>query len=133
MEIGCIEWFIQAIRRLPSDEPVTHGEAGYNNYKTQKDHWLGWLDPDSKTGTYPRRSGADRDAKYVYNHIVEPKLLVWLISAAGVNNDLVQAAIQAAESKTAMASKSAAIRKIVPWAEVEAVLWNSGDSLLNSI
>jgi len=121
MKEGSIEWFIQAIRRLPSDESVTN-EQGYNNYTTQKDHWLGWLDPNSGTGTYPRSDAPNRDAKYVYNHIVEPKLLLWLISAANVESDLVQAAIHAAESKTAMASKSAAIRKNVPWAEVAAAL-----------
>jgi len=121
MKKGSIEWFVQAIRHLPSDEPVTN-ESGYNNYTTQKDHWLGWLDPNSGTGTYPRRSGPDRDAKYVYNHIVEPKMLLWLITAADVQKDLVQEATQAAESVSAMASKSAAIRKNVPWTVVAEAL-----------
>ncbi|MGD9874854.1 MAG: hypothetical protein AB7T27_11400 [Kiritimatiellia bacterium] len=117
-----IEWLIQAIRRLPSDEPVAEGHPGYNNYRTQKDHWLGWLDPDSGTGTYPRKDASDRDARYVYNHIVEPKMLLWLISASGVRQELVEAAEQAAEAASSLAGKSAAIRKQVPWAEVAAAL-----------
>jgi hypothetical protein len=100
-----IEWFTEAIRRLPSDEPVANRQPGYNNYTTQKEHWLGWLDPISGTGTYPRRSTPGRDACYVYNHIVESKMLLWLISAVGVNQELVQAAAQAAEHASSLASK----------------------------
>lgn len=117
-----IEWFIQAIRRLPSDAPVPAGQPGYNNYRTQKDHWLGWLDPDSGTGTYARKSAPDRGARYVYNHIREPKMLLWLISASGVRPELVKAATRDAEAVSSQGSKSAAIRKQVPWAEIAAVL-----------
>lgn len=76
-----ISRFLAAVRRLPSDSPVASGTPGYNNYQTQREHWLGWLDPNSTTGTYSRQSGKGRDARYVYNHIVEPKMLLWLISA----------------------------------------------------
>ena len=117
-----IVWLIQAIRRLPSDQPVAPGHPGYNNYTTQKDHWLGWLDPNSGTGTYPRKSTPDRDARYVYNHIVEPKMLLWLIPASGVKQELVQAAVEAAEGASTLARKSAAIRRQVPWTIVEAAL-----------
>jgi len=117
-----IKWLIQAIRRLPADEPVAKGHPGYNNYRTQKEHWLGWLDPASGTGTYPRSSAPDRDARYVYNHIVEPKMLLWLISASGVRQELVEAAAEAAEAASSLAGKSAAIRKQVPWPEVAAAL-----------
>jgi len=122
MHPDSIEWFIQAIRHLPSDTPVSSRHPGYNNYRTQKAHWLGWLDPNSGTGTYRRRSAPDRDARYVYNHIREPKMLLWLISASGVRKELVQAATRAAEASSHPASKSAAIRKQVPWSEVAAAL-----------
>jgi hypothetical protein len=110
-----IEWLAQAIRGLPSDEPVPPRTAGYNTYTTQKDHWLGWLDPKAGTGTYPRQASRERDARDVYNRIVEPRLLAWLISAAGVPLALVQAALRAAESEPKLASQSAAIRRHVPW------------------
>lgn len=122
MKPDSIEWFLDAIRRLPSDEAVELGTAGYNNYTTQKDHWLGWLNPTSGTGTYARKTAEGRDARYVYNHIVEPKMLLWLISVAGVDKKLVESAVTASENVTAMASKSAAIRKNVPWAVVAAAL-----------
>jgi hypothetical protein len=35
-------------------------------------------------GAYGRIAGKQRDARFAYNHIVEPKMLLWLIKAAGV-------------------------------------------------
>ena len=117
-----VDWLLQAIRRLPADKPVPAGTPGYNKYSTQRDHWLGWLDPTSKTGTYPRKAGSGRDAQYVYNNIVEPKMLLWLISAAGVKASDVGAAERAAKGATSLPAQSAAIRKHVPWSAVAAAL-----------
>lgn len=35
-----VQEFIQAIRKLPAYEPIDDGRVWY---KTQKEHWLGWL------------------------------------------------------------------------------------------
>lgn len=66
------EWLAAAIKPLPSDDLVPKGTNGFNLYQTQKDHWLGWLDPSAGTGTYPRQTGADVPARTVYNRIMEP-------------------------------------------------------------
>ena len=121
-ESHSVEWLIQAIRRLPSDERAPGRQQGYNNYNTQKDHWLGWLDPNSKTGTYRRKSGQDRGARYVYNQIGEPKMLLWLASAAGVRHDLLSGAERAANSVSSVRSKCGAIRRVIPWSEVAVAL-----------
>jgi hypothetical protein len=113
---------MQAIRRLPADERVPDHTPGYNNYNTQKDHWLGWLDPNAGTGSYPRRAGKERDAEYVFNHIVEPKMLLWLISAAGVSSRLLSSAKQAAAVTSSLPGKSAAIRRHVPWSMIVTAL-----------
>ncbi|MDP3324687.1 MAG: hypothetical protein Q8S71_14230 [Hydrogenophaga sp.] len=124
----CIDWFIDAIRRLPSDDPVAYKTAGYNNYRTQKEHWLGWLNPAERTGTYPRREGIGHDARYVYNHIVEPKMLLWLIAVAGVTPDLVNAARAAADGVTMLPINAAAILLVVPWRLIAEALGRSSDS-----
>ena len=121
-EPDSIKWLFKRITALPADTAVPKGTKGYNNYTTQKDHWLGWLDPESGTGTYPRSGGKNRDARYVYNHIVEPKLLVYLIGAAKVDLNLVNEALKDAASVNALASKSARIRRHVSWETVEAAL-----------
>jgi hypothetical protein len=113
--IGSIVWLIQVIQALPSAPPVPLGTPGYNQYSTQKAHWLGWLAPSAGTGSYPRSEAPNRNAKYVYNHIVEPKLLLWLIAASGIDAATVAAAQKAAASALKMPSQAAAIRRIVPW------------------
>lgn len=117
-----IDWLSKAIERLPSDAPVPRGTPGYNHYGTQKDHWLGWLNPQAGTGSYARAEREGRDARDVYNHIVEPKMLLWLATAAGVDRDLINEAKQAADEAPKLATKSAAIRKRIPWSCLEAAL-----------
>ncbi|MGP3789336.1 hypothetical protein [Pseudomonas sp. B392_1p] len=110
------------IERLPSDESVPHGTQGYAHYTTQRDHWLGWLDPNNKAGKYARSSGPSRDAKYAYNHIMEPKMLLWLISASGLPNSELEKAREEAQEKKAFGSKCAAIRRVVPWERIVTAL-----------
>jgi hypothetical protein len=117
-----IAWLIEMIRNLPADESVPKGTQGYNVYQSQKEHWLGWLNPSAGTGTYPRQEDGKRDARNIYTRIVEPKMLVWLATAAQVDTKLLQTAVSAANAAEKMPSKSAAIRKFIPWAVIEDAL-----------
>ena len=76
-----IKQFILVIRGLPSDGPHIDPSKWY---ATQKEHWLGWLSEYHSPGAYGRKSHSRRDARYAYNHIVEAKMLLWLVQAAGV-------------------------------------------------
>jgi len=109
------------IESLPADKEAPEGTQGFNNYNTQKAHWLGWLDSKSTTGSYQRQEKSGRGAKYVYNHIMEPKMLLWLIAASGLQ---VEIAKDASLNKKSMASSCAAIRKVVPWQTLEVHLNN---------
>lgn len=117
-----VTWFTAVIRQLPADDPVPDGTQGYNEYATQKAHWLGWLDPSAGTGSYQRRPARVDTARAVYNRIVEPKMLLWLITAAGVAEARVRDAQLVASQATTLASKSAAIRRSVPWPVVAEAL-----------
>lgn len=116
---------IAKIGTLTSDPRVEGRQPGYNNYHTQKDHWLGWLGATPGTGTYERKALPNRGARYVYNHIVEPKMLLWLIEAVGVEPAVVDAAKQASLQAGTLPGKSKAIRQVVPWSEVARRLWQS--------
>ena len=113
---------MRAIEALPSDDPVPLHTPGYNRYTTQKAHWMGWLNPAAGTGSYARTSCDARGARNVYNRIVEPKMLIWLIEASGVPTGLVVAAKAASSNDMPMPTRAAAIRKRVPWVEVERAL-----------
>lgn len=110
----------RVIERLPADPPVDDPKKWY---MTQKEHWLGWLGEYDGPGAYGRKIDRSRDAAYVYNHIVEVKMLLWLIDAVGVDSDLVAAARRASEPGTTLQQKSAAVRRIVPWEVVAPLIF----------
>lgn len=119
-ETVSIAEFRRAIERLPSDQPRSQPGVWY---RTQKEHWLGWLAEYGGPGAYGRKPGANRDARFAYNHIVCPDMLLWLIAAAGVRRELVTAAHAAAAAGGTMMQRAGAIRRCVPWTEVRAALW----------
>ena len=114
---------IRVIETLQADKSVRNPGVWY---RTQKEHWLGWLGEYNSPGAYGRKVTRGRDARFAYNHIVEVGMLLYLIDAAGVDADLVREAnAQAAHGRT-LQSKSAAVRKVVPWEVVERALWKRG-------
>lgn len=117
-----IPQFIRAIRALPSDKPkVTPGKW----YTTQKEHWLGWLSEYGGPGAYGRTGPVTkRNARFAYNHIVEVKMLLWLIKAAGVPAARVRKAQLAAARASSLSGKSAAVRRYVPWEHVQMALFS---------
>jgi len=118
------EWLAEVIKRLPADKEMPNGTQGYSRYRTQKAHWLGWL--TKKPGAkYFRQDAPNRGAKFVYNHIMEPKMLLWLISASGLHSVLVESAKEEAKNKKSMASSCAAIRKVVSFQTLEKALSQS--------
>jgi hypothetical protein len=94
-------------------------------YRTEKEHWLGWLAEYNSRGYYGRNAGLNRDARYAYNHIVEVDMLLWLMKAAGVPAGRVRAARAAAARLPSLQHKSGAVRKIVPWEMVAGRLWKT--------
>lgn len=109
------EWLADAIRQLPPDASVPPRTQGYNHYTTQKDHWLGWLDPTAGTGSYPRRTGNNVSARTVYNRIGEPGMLWWLARAARVDQRLLDEANATMDPQKPLSSQCAEFRRLVPW------------------
>ncbi len=89
-------------------------------YKSQKEHWLGWLSEYDGPGAYDRKTRQGRSARFVYNHINCPPMLLWLAEAVGVPKGKVLAAKRSAlaTSKT-RGGHCAAIRKAIPWQAIE--------------
>ena len=114
--------FIRAIRALPSDKPQIRPGIWY---KTQKQHWLGWLGEYHGPGAYGRTGAGKHDAQFAYNHIVCVQMLLWIIEAAKVNPELVRRARRSAAGATSLTQKSAAVRKHVPWQELSKALFGS--------
>lgn len=123
----------EKIKRLPAPAPITtaferalakRGILDLDRawYRSQKEHWLGWLAEYSGAGAYGRK-GRGRDAAFAYNHIVCAPMLLWLAEAGGVSKSSVLAAQRAAlQGSQSLQSMSAAIRRVIPFAAVAAML-----------
>jgi len=81
----------QHVARLSPDGPHTEAlqhavRARFKKrdvwYRTQKEHWTGWLRNYDGLGYYGRLRW-DRDAQFVYNHVQCAPMLLWLAEAAG--------------------------------------------------
>lgn len=91
-------------------------------YRTQKEHWTGWLSNYDGPGYYGRQRW-DRDAQFVYNHIQCAPMLLWLAEAAGVPSAKVTAASAAVlAAGPRLSSQVRALRQILPWSLIEATL-----------
>lgn len=115
-----VKKLLSAVRNLPIEKPAVYPGK---RYQTQKEHWIGWLSEYVGPGAYNRKTGTSRDARYAYNHIVDPDMLLWLIEAAGVDENLVSQAKYDSSQGTSMMQQSAIIRRIVPWDVVALALW----------
>jgi hypothetical protein len=71
---------------------------------------------------YYGRKNPPSEARTVYNHIVNPQMLIYLAEATGVPRALVKRASEEALAKATMPGMSAAIRRLIPWEIVEAYL-----------
>ena len=91
-------------------------------YRSQKEHWLGWLREYDGPGYYGRRDWG-RSAEFVYNHVVCPPMVLWLGEGAGVPSRVVAAAADAAlAAGPVQGSRSASIRRVISWAMIESHL-----------
>jgi hypothetical protein len=115
-----IRRFRDAIKQLPSDRPRdTPGKW----YKTQKEHWLGWLGDYHRPGYYGRQDSTPRNAKYAYNHIVCVDMLLYLAKASRISPSRLAKARAAERAAPSLQAKSGAVRKVIPWEVIEEALW----------
>lgn len=111
---------LAAIRKLQADRPV-HTPGKW--YRTQHEHWIGWLSEYHGTGAYGRNVTVERDAKFAYNHIVEPQMLLYLAGAAGVQRSKVSRARNAASDAKTLMQRAGIVRKHLPWTVIATALW----------
>lgn len=112
--------FISMINKLPEDEPRTRKGIWY---RSQKQHWTGWLNQYEGPGAYNRKGGPGRDAKYAYNHIVCPNMPLYLAVALGSSLEKIQAAHDAYLNETSLMAQVGAVRKVFPWSEIFRMAW----------
>ena len=106
-----IEEFIEAIEKLPQHDI--------------RDGWVSWLRDYNNPGPYDRLPDQDHTARFAYNHMTHPAMLIWLIEAAGVEKTLTKKAKTESSTVDNKKSQCGKIREQVPWEVLELALWRS--------
>lgn len=107
--------FLIAISRMQEDRRQLRPGIWY---ESQKEHWIGWLFEYEGPGAYGRKVVRGRDAKYVYNHVVCPDLLLFLAAANGVDAKTIRAAKRGMAQATTQMAQAAVIRRSLPWTTI---------------
>ncbi len=128
-----INEFARVIWTLNPDTPL-HRElesllqigVGFGNpwYRSQREHWLGWLGDYHTPGAYNRAKKGPTEARAIYNRVNCAPMLFWLSEAACLPNSQLEKAFSAIAEKASgrVASQCGAHRKIIPWTDIEAAL-----------
>ena len=103
--------FIDALEELPSHEI--------------RDSWIGWLNNYNTPGPYNRLPNQNHTARFVYNQMTYPAMLIWLAEAAGVEKRLVKKAKVESGKVDNLKTQCGKIREQVPWDVLEHALWRS--------
>lgn len=96
--------------------------AGFDGawYRSQKEHWLGWLAEYDAAGAYGRSIKVQRNARYAYNHIQCAPMLFWLAEALEVDSRRLEEAFEVVlDIEAKGAPQCAALRREVPWEVIE--------------
>ena len=89
-------------------------------YRSQKEHWLGWLAEYNGPGAYGRTNHAQRNGVYIYNHIQCAPMLFWLGEALGMETEKLDVAFDAVtDTDVKGAPQCAALRRELPWEIIE--------------
>ena len=115
-----VKQLLRKIKKLSSDESIDNPNVWYRN---QKEHWIGWLKEYEGPGAYGRQNKIKRNARFVYNHVVCPGLLLYLIRAIPLDEELIKCSEKAASRGNTLMEKSGLIRKVVPWELIYTALW----------
>jgi hypothetical protein len=118
-----IEEFLAAVRRLPPSTPSA-GKLPVEGYETFRDQWIEWLKQYDSPGYYGRKDGK-RDARYVYQHLQNGGMIVWLNEAAGESQSTVEAAIADMQRFERKQKRAKTARDHLPWERVAELLFHS--------
>jgi len=118
-----IDEMLAVVRRLPAMTPQA-GELPVNGYATFKDQWIGWLKEYDGPGYYGRADGK-RDARWIYQHLNNGNMIVWLNEAAGESQSSVEAAIRNMQQFQPKQTRAKIARLHFSWERVADLLFKA--------
>ena len=107
------EWSDRYIAEI-HDSPSKSG-------RTEREHMVSWFgaNPTGGSGRYSRKKG-NNDARTCYNRLQNAASLLWIAEAVGVDGTVVERAYESAASCEDRRAACGAIRRKIPWEQIEA-------------
>jgi hypothetical protein len=118
-----IEELLAKVRRLPAITPQASKLPLNHRYETFQEQWIGWLEQYDGPGYYGRADGK-RDARWVYQHLNNGNMIVWLNEAAGESPSTVEATIADMQRFDVVQSQAKIARSHLPWERVAKLLFD---------
>ena len=115
-----VEDLLAIAAALPERAPIA-ARLWSSAERSAKETWIGWLREYGGPGAYGRKKSGQH-ARQVYGHLRSPGMLLWLCEALGVPKSELRAAEKAARDAPTSVAGAAALRRIIPWERVEALL-----------
>jgi hypothetical protein len=123
--------FLQAVKKLRKLNIETPQTQEYEDelraismhptdtwYKDQGEHWEGWLKSYNGPGFYKRKNHK-RKPSYIYNHIMCPPMILWLVETTGFDEKAIDETIKITLQQDKYQTQCKFIRKEFPWSDVE--------------
>lgn len=89
--------------------------------RSYKQQWLDWLSEYDGPGFYSREN-PDRTARFIFNRLNNPEMILWLAEASGVDETLILHAAQFPRTGASKQTQAAAVRNVITWELIEASL-----------
>ncbi|MEH2497859.1 putative restriction endonuclease [Bradyrhizobium sp. AZCC 1678] len=86
-----------------------------------KQQWLDWLSGYDGPGFYGREN-SDRTARFIFNRLNNPAMILWLAEASGVDQTLIRQAARFPRTNANKQTQAASVRNIISWEIIEARL-----------
>jgi hypothetical protein len=125
MSSQTIEELLARVHQLSAVTPLASALPLNRRYKTFQAQWIGWLEEYDGPGYYGRSDGK-RDAQWVYQHLNNGNMIVWLNEAAGESHTTLEAAIADMQREVVRQSQAKAARRHLPWERVANLLFRPG-------
>ncbi|SHG43280.1 HNH endonuclease [Bradyrhizobium erythrophlei] len=99
---------LDALSQLPDHAPIS--EAFPGSGVPLKEKWIGWVS-DYNRG----RLKKNPSARTIYNRVQQPRWIIWLAEASGINARLIRKAINSVARHVIRQTQAKETRRILPW------------------
>ncbi|WGS25788.1 HNH endonuclease [Bradyrhizobium sp. ISRA464] len=102
---------LDGLKQLPDRAPIAEALPGAD--APLKERWIDWVSNYSRG-----RQKKNASARTIYNRVQQPRWIVWLAEASGINTRLIRKATNSVARHVRRQTQAKEVRRILPWSLV---------------